>query len=317
MRTSVAPRPAVAAAFESFIDYAGLFPPAQLSPRDATAEYAGELEGAHAWMLGRFIVPLSLIGELDVANAFRLSVIVAPPVASTSTSAWFDSAQEMLDAVARLRQTGTRVEALEISLPQLRAQRETHDAAIGQLGALLERAALRDLPSYIEWPRNARWCEDLPATMAAAARAGLGAKLRCGGLSAELFPGVEEVASFIAAAHGAGVRFKATAGLHHPIRARADAPGGWMHGFLNLLTAAVFAPLVDLRTLVDIVAEEDPGAFAFDDASLRWRDQHASVVQLQRARGGAFTSYGSCSFTEPVEDLIALGILPAASPEVP
>jgi hypothetical protein len=264
-------------------------------------------------MLGRFIVPLSRVGELERATTFPLSLILDARVSTASTSAWFAAMQEMLGTVARLREAGTHVESLEIPLPELRQRRETHDAAIGQLSALLERAGLRDLPSYVEWPRAARWRDDLAGTMAAGARAGIGAKLRCGGLRADLFPSVEEVASFIAAAASANVRFKATAGLHHPVRAPADAPGGWMHGFLNLLAAAVFAPAVELETVLDIVAEEDPHAFAFDDASLRWRDRQADVAQLKRARSTAFVSYGSCSFSEPIEDLIALHILPATS----
>ena len=39
------------------VDYAGLFPPAQLPLADALVEYRRALAGADAWMLGRFIVP--------------------------------------------------------------------------------------------------------------------------------------------------------------------------------------------------------------------------------------------------------------------
>jgi hypothetical protein len=321
MRASLAPRPAVAAAFESLIDYAGLFPPAQLSGRDAAAEYARERRGPHAWMLGRFIVEVSRVGELARSSetplhTFPLSLIVDARVSSSDTSAWFVGVQEMLYMVSRIIDGGNRVGSLEIPLPELRQRRETHDAAIGQIGALLERAQLRHLPAYVEWPRSARWLADLPATMAAAARAGVGAKLRCGGLSTDQFPNVEEVASFIVAAARTGVRFKATAGLHHPIRAFAEGADCSMHGFLNLLAAAVFAPATDYEMLVDIVAEENPRAFAFDAESFAWRERRADVDQLKQARKDAFVSYGSCSFAEPVEDLTALGILPAMSEEV-
>ncbi|MBV8374568.1 MAG: hypothetical protein JO302_03580 [Candidatus Eremiobacteraeota bacterium] len=316
MRTSLAPGPAVAAAFESLIDYAGLFPPAQLSVSDATAQYARERRGPHAWMLGRFIIPVSRMEELGhFATAFALSAIVDVRVSSADTSAWFAGALETFGALSRLTTTGARVEVLEIPLPELRQRRETHDAAISQLGALLERTGLRHPDAYVEWPRSTGWRDGLPGTMAAAARAGVGAKLRCGGLRPDQFPSVEEVASFIATAADAGVRFKATAGLHHPVRHYAQEAGATMHGFLNLLAAAVFAPAVGETTLHDIVAEEDPRAFAFDAEWFAWRDRRANVEQLKRARQNAFVTYGSCSFAEPLEDLIALGILPTTTGE--
>jgi hypothetical protein len=313
---SIASRPAVAA-FESFVDYAGLFPPAQLSARDATAEYARESAGPHAWMLGRFVIAVSRAAEMpnSASTTFPLSLIVDVRASGIDTSAWFVGAQTTLAAVSRRIDAGSRVESLEIPLPELRQRRDTHDAAIGQVGALLSRASLRHLPAYVEWPRDPRWRAEVSSTIAAVARAGLGAKLRCGGPSADHIPSVEDVASFIAAAARSGVRFKATAGLHHPVR-HYDEGFGWMHGFLNLLAAAVFAPGTDDETLAAIVAEEDPHAFAFDTDSFSWRERRASVEQLKDARRDAFVSYGSCSFSEPIEDLTALGILPAASAQV-
>ncbi len=139
---------------------------------------------------------------------------------------------------------------------------------------------------------------------------GLGAKLRCGGVTAEAFPSVDEVAEFIAAAQDAKVSFKATAGLHHPVRRRDERTGFAMHGFLNILTAAALAPRATREMLRRIVAEEEPSAFVFDDQSLSWRSERIDLVELTRTRRQAFLGYGSCSFDEPVEDLIALGLLP-------
>jgi hypothetical protein len=311
MRASTTTAAAVAA-FESFIDYAGLFPPARLSVADATAEYARERHGPHAWMLGRFIVPASRVAELGRnASVFPLSLIVDVRVSSPDSSAWFVGTQETLHTLSRLREQGARVESLEIPLPELRQRRETPDATIGQLGALLERYALRDLACSVELPRNERWRDDLPSFFGACSRAGLDAKLRCGGVTADRFPSVDEVASFVAAAAAARVRFKATAGLHHPIRHYAEDPGCTMHGFLNLLAAAVFASRTDQTGLREILKEEDPHAFAFEETSFRWNRLSSSVEELKRARTDVFASYGSCSFAEPVEDLMALDMLPA------
>jgi hypothetical protein len=123
-----------------------------------------------------------------------------------------------------------------------------------------------------------------------------GAKIRCGGTT---LPSVEEVAAFVAACRDAGVPFKATAGLHHPIRS------GDRHGFLNLLAAAVFAD----GDLEAILAEEDPDAFTLDERGFGVHDHRADADTIAGARAERFIAYGSCSFDEPVEDLIALHLL--------
>ena len=130
----------------------------------------------------------------------------------------------------------------------------------------------------------------------------LGAKIRCGGLTADAFPSDEAVAAFIRNCREHGVPFKATAGLHHPFRTRDEQLGVLQHGFLNLLAATT------LDEPEAIVAETDPSAFAVGIDELRWRDRRAGREQVEEARG-TFTAFGSCSFSEPVEDLTAHGVL--------
>ena len=316
MSTSTVVLPSVRVALDALVDYAGLFPPARLDMDVAVAEYARERRGAQAWMLGRFILPISRLGELlaDLANdaaPLDLSLIVD---VDPEPRAWLASLQSRLSDVARLRdcEPRVRVGALEVLLPAPLSQRETFDAPLGQLHAALDRAGLSDLPVYAEPPRGPGWLESLADTLCAAARAKVGAKLRCGGVTAGAFPSVREVAAFVRAAHGAGVSFKATAGLHHPVRHVDPATGFPMHGFLNLLAAAALAPGLDIATLDGAVAEEDPAAFVFDDRGFAWREHHVSIADLEKARKHAFVGYGSCSFAEPVDDLIALNVLPAS-----
>jgi hypothetical protein len=138
-----------------------------------------------------------------------------------------------------------------------------------------------------------------------------GAKVRCGGVTADAFPPVEAVAAFMAACRDAGVAFKATAGLHHPIR-HVDAGTGFvMHGFLNLLAAAVFAHAEGLgeAEIAALLAEEDPDAFSVGPDGLAVHGRFAGADAIAAARRELFVAYGSCSFSEPVEDLQALGVL--------
>ena len=123
---------------------------------------------------------------------------------------------------------------------------------------------------------------------------GLRAKVRCGG---SVLPTVLALAEFVEACKRLEIPFKATAGLHHPVR-RGDE-----HGFLNLLAAAVF------EDEEDSLAEDDPGAFAVSAESFRWRDRSAGAYEIAQARE-LFVSFGSCSAQEPIDGLAALGMLP-------
>ena len=303
MTTSTALRASVRAAFTALIDYAGLFPPATLPVPEARAGYESAADGPQMWMLGRFIVPATQLFESPDSFNFPLSVIT-------------DGDADALERLSTLRIKGTRIEALEIpiakSISPLRTALSVDEILdlTGELEAAVTSVGLRDLPVYVEIPRAAPWWPMLPAVMDALARMQLYAKLRCGGVTADAFPSVGDVAEFIESSARTGVAFKATAGLHHPVRHVDAATGFTMHGFLNILAAAALAPRLARETLVQVVAEEDPAAFWFDDTSLAWRDQRIELVDLQRARREAFVGYGSCSFDEPVEDLMTLGILP-------
>lgn len=143
--------------------------------------------------------------------------------------------------------------------------------------------------------------------LAALATHRLGAKIRCGGLEAAAFPSDAKVAGFIAGCRREGIPFKATAGLHHPFRTRDESIGVLQHGFVNLLAASVLDG-VDLEA---VIAETDPAAFTIGAGELAWRDARADREALEEARG-RFTAFGSCSVAEPVEDLLAHGVLEPA-----
>lgn len=296
------------------IDDAGLFPPAALAMGPAVERYLANRAGGYSWLMGRFIVPASRLDELvtllrraNPREPVRLSVIID---SDPSPRAWFGSAASMLAAVSLVRSTVpyVAIEVLEAALPPLATKRDSYDAAIGQFAALAGQAGLRDLPIYLEIPRDGRYRELLEFAAGALGRTRLGAKLRCGGLRADAFPSVEDVAAFVGVVTQAGVPFKATAGLHHPIRHLELGSGFWMHGFLNVLAASTFAPRVDAEALASIIAEEDSSAFTIDSDGLAWRDVRASAHELVSMRE-RFVSYGSCSLSEPIDDLITLGVL--------
>ncbi len=144
----------------------------------------------------------------------------------------------------------------------------------------------------------------------AIAQHGLRAKIRTGGITPDAFPAIGSIAEFLRACKAKGVAFKATAGLHHPLRClkpltyEPNAPSGTMHGFLNVFLAAAMVGHAD-----EILAETDARAFTFADAGVSWREQEVSTEALATMRETFAISFGSCSFEEPIGDLRELGLI--------
>lgn len=167
----------------------------------------------------------------------------------------------------------------------------------------IKRARRLSLPTYCEAPLSA-------ITDAFA-------KVRTGGLTREAIPATGDIADFLATAASRRLPFKATAGLHHPVRSmRAltyapDSPRAMMHGFLNVFVAAAFAwHGAERKTIQEVLEETEAEAFAFSAKALEWRGRTLSTEQIVDARQNFAHSFGSCSFEEPIGDLRALELLP-------
>lgn len=143
------------------------------------------------------------------------------------------------------------------------------------------------------------------------------AKIRTGGLTPDAIPSADSLAQFLCDAAARRLPFKATAGLHHPIRSERaltyepDSPRAAMHGFLNVLAAAVFAwHGMDCGYVAELLEEGDPEAIVFTDDHLLWNGHRITADEVAAARGDFAHSFGSCSFEEPVTELRGLGLLP-------
>jgi hypothetical protein len=292
---------AARALLAGLVDYAGLFPPAALSMDQALAEYAGWRRSPEAWMLGRFVVPAGRLAELSRAADAHLP----EPGAGEP---WRLSALLGSD----LHGDAARVTAFNTST----AGRAVVDAVELKAGSAKEaETALEALPgglaAFVEVPLDG----DLDALLGALKARGARAKARTGGVVPEAIPSPAALARFIAACAEAGVAWKATAGLHHPLRAEhaltyaEGSPRAVMHGFLNVFAAAALARAgASLDELEAVLREQDPAAVRLDDA-LAWRHLRVSGDEVQDARRAFATSFGSCSLAEPVGDLRALGVL--------
>ena len=137
-----------------------------------------------------------------------------------------------------------------------------------------------------------------------------GYKLRTGGVTADAFPTSAQIARALVtpATHQLPIKF--TAGLHHPVRQYRDEVKTKMHGFLNVLGAAVLAAehRWDARQASMMLDDENVDSFSFTDNFFAWREWKIDVQRLQYRRRFV-ASFGSCSFDEPRDDLRALGFL--------
>jgi hypothetical protein len=299
------------------IDDAGLFPPAALSIAAALVEDRRARSGPHAWMLGDFVVTAARLGELIEAvrametGPLDVSLIVDATGAGATIDRALDEQRAAGDTVA--------IRAVEVKAPIV----DDGDirSAISLLVADIDASKLaRGSTAYVEFAFGERWETRVAATIDALADArarsphDVAGKIRCGGVPQPQIPGPEQLAFAIGTLRARELPFKATAGLHHPLRHDDMATSEPVHGFFNVVGAAVLDWALDLddRTRTAILADRDAGHFSLDDDAFCWRDLRVSGGAIVDAREAFARSFGSCSFSEPVDDLIALGILEAA-----
>lgn len=264
--------------WSGLVDDAAIFPPGDAPLHDATAAYGARREEWWADLVGSFVLRDT---DLPLVRGFDgpLSVVVTGGAGQLAGP---------LGAASRL---GLHVAAVEIVVRDV-------DDPVGNVRRIdaAARDADLDVPLFIEVPGP-----PTPVWLAAAdevAACGHRLKLRLGHVDHDLVPDSATVAAWIDAALDRETRFKATAGLHRAVR--HDPEGGGMHGFLNVAAAT--------KALWD--------GGSVDDATAVLEQRDGAALAADLADGGVtaarrwFTSFGSCSVTEPRDDLIALGLLP-------
>lgn len=294
--------PAFHSLLASTVDYAGLFPPAKLALEPALAIYRSARRSQESWMLGSFVIARSRLAELE-------SVVDDYLPGPGAGSAWSLSVvldETDGDLVAEFDELRSRWEGR-----MLVASVEVPPKAVAEIAALEARMP-EDVVTFYEVPLD----ESTERRLEAVAGCGAEAKIRMGGVVARAFPSVPDVARFLLACKDLGVPFKATAGLHHPLRGPqrivpGEDPMCWMHGFLNLSLAAVLLSVGSIADdeLVEVLSESEASAFSFSHGRIVWRDREVTVEQIERSRRSFFSSFGSCSFDDPVQDLASLGLL--------
>lgn len=295
----------VTALTSKLIDYAGLFPPAKLDMPTTLSNYASYLSCDEAWMLGRLIVPAGRLDEFELCTAsFLPHEERAEPwrISCLTAAAGDQHLRDDLDRITIFNHEHASVEAglAMIDVIELRADSaQKIDSALDIIPD--------ELYAFVEMPVD----HDPRGLIAALAGGDAGAKVRTGGVTADAFPSSTNLARFICACASAHVPFKATAGLHHPLRHHNDTVAAKMFGFLNVFVGAclVYEQPLDEETLRELLTDEASESFDFTANGLAWHDHTLSITQITDARNHFAVSFGSCSFDEPRDDLRQLKLL--------
>jgi hypothetical protein len=291
------------------IDYAGMFPPCSLGLEPALRNQAEYVRSPDAWMLGAFVLSTEkfdatkqLLSQFDTQHPLRIAALGPKSVSADGFLEALDDAEAAIRSLSRHNVDLISISHLEMFLP--------HDVHLASLTEA--RSILGNLPVFWEAPPDS--AQQTIALLAEfnsdADSATFGYKLRTGGVTADAFPTSMQIAKALVtpATHQLAIKF--TAGLHHPLRQYREEVQTEMHGFLNVLGAAVLAAehQWDANQTAMMLEDENVDSFSFTDDFFAWREWRIDTKRLQYRRRFV-VSFGSCSFDEPREDLRALGFL--------
>lgn len=269
------------------IDYAGLFPPAQLDLQTTVKNYSSYWVGWQAWALGRLILPANRVAAFEerwpsFASEWPISLLVGQDVESEWRSA---------------SDCGLSCDVIECKpLP------------VQEIASVRRR-----LPAATTIYFEVSAGSDPEAAIVAISAVGSRAKIRTGGTTQGSFPTVAELVRFLSCCVKHQVAFKATAGLHHPLRgvhaltSEAQNDSTLMHGYVNVILASILlqqgGEVEEASVLLDDTSAEN---FRFSHERITWRNRHFTKEQIARGRKDLMVSFGSCSFTQPLEEIVEI-----------
>jgi len=297
------------ALLEQSIDYAGMFPPCALELGPALTNQAGYVRLDDSWMLNAFVLPA---GQFDAARQFLSEFDPGHPLRISALGTKTENATAFREALEEAHTAIRSFAAHNVDLISI-SQLEMFLPADADSSLLKEaQSILGSLPTF--WEAPAERAEQTIALLAEhnsnADHPTFGYKMRTGGVTADAFPTSAQIAPALVAPATHQVPIKFTAGLHHPLRHYRDEVQTKMHGFLNVLGAAVLAAehKWNAEQTVSMLEDEDARSFLFDDEFFAWRNWRIDIRRLKDRRRFV-TTFGSCSFEEPREDLRALKLL--------
>jgi hypothetical protein len=296
--TPAPPTGAPPALLRDLLDDAAIFPPGEAPMARAVPAHAVHVSAWYAELVGPFVCSRSRLPDLlDALDA-------TPEVAALDVAVVLDRGTGSLHEAAGLVADDARVVLAGLEVP-LRGEAPAESArrAVATVDAVLGGPDDR-CPVSMEVAWAPGWRDALELV----AEAGYRAKFRTGGATAEAHPDEQALAERVLACLDLDLPFKLTAGLHHAVRRTEPGTGFEQHGFLNVLLAVAAAlDGAGVDDVAHVLADRDGSALATRAATL----DEAGATRLRRW----FASFGTCSISEPVDDLVALGLLTPGRPD--
>ncbi len=307
---------------DKFLDYAGLFPPAQLNMADAVAAFSSYESHEKSNLLARFVIPAMRLEELlpqlelqfsksqkTAQNWWKFSGIVQAATDLPSFEANLTRDCNLIYNFQEKFKGKIEFDAFEIPLPSVLF---SADGAI-QINRILERIQTettriqKKSKVFLELDLKLD-CSVFLSNLAAHnsnSNRPLYIKLRTGGITPAAIPSCETIARVMQQAAQTRIPLKATAGMHDPVRHFDEQLECKMHGFLNIFCATMFAHSKNLSVteIIAILELDKTSDFQFLSHGLQVLSHCVSNAEIQKLRNQAVLSFGSCSFEEPVEYL--------------
>ena len=182
------------------IDYAGLFPPADLPLNEAISEYISQIKSDNSQMLSRFIIHTSKLDELDEflplfedIGPLRLSVLGG---GGNSDDEYLNKIDQNITNINDYREKhGNKIEidVIECKMPTNSPAKSTMEKATTSLNknGLTHYHEFAELPyvgiNYSTEQDESSWEQDITPTVKLISKLdNAGIKLRCGGIVKEL-----------------------------------------------------------------------------------------------------------------------------------
>jgi len=305
------------------IDYAGLFPPANLDLPTSLQQYTKYMMGDDNWALSHFVIPQKLLENFPfelLSPEYNYNFSLIPDLFTTSGS------REVV-AESFLKKLRVLVKAIEkfeevknVNIAWLEIKLNHHLFSFGEELLVFIVKTLSDVSKNFNLDRiffeipfqnsNDRMFSSLVAVLSLDCDYPSGIKFRTGGITPELFPSLPSLSHAIKLCVKHGIAMKATAGLHSHIRYFDEDLEVWRYGYLNIFLAMMVAAKFQLsiQLILELLSETDISKIDFDGV-IRWREFSLTQSDIENLRSSVAISYGSCNYIEPLEHLRELGLL--------
>lgn len=309
------------------LDYAGLFPPAQLPIKGAIEEFRQIRSDENEWLMARFVLPAGRISEFVQEGREALAEAVHSRT-PWHISGLIRSAPSISEALERLKtevgllrglldsHVGALVlDSCELPLPDEVTSSRDQDLARGffqEALRVLDETQMK-VPIFWEVKLEKQFEHIALAAFHLNRTEGdrLCLKFRTGGLTPDAIVSPDALARAYRLVITHEVPFKLTAGLHCALRHYDSQVGTELFGFLNAFSAAVLGwkHKMSETELALLLQEKSLSHFQFSGDVLSWKNYSASISDIQNIRRIGLKSFGSCSFYEPIDELKKLNLI--------